>query len=56
MLASMHITIGLGKLAPLRQTLEDFAYFLGQTHGSPSHITEIVGIDAPHIYGYTDAC
>jgi hypothetical protein len=55
-LASAHITIGLGKLAPLRRTLEDFAYFMGQTHGSPSHITEIVGIDAPHIYGYTDAC
>jgi hypothetical protein len=46
----------LGKAASLRHTLEDFAYFLKQTHGNPSHIVEIVGVDAPHIYGYTDAC
>jgi hypothetical protein len=55
-LASAHITVGLGNKAPLRDTLEDFAYFLEQACNNPSHITEIVGTDLPHLYGYTDAC
>jgi hypothetical protein len=55
-LASAHITVGLGTKAPLRDTLEDFAYFLEQAYRNPSHITEIVGTDLPHLYGYTDAC
>jgi hypothetical protein len=55
-LASAHITVGLGDKSALRETFEDFAYFLEQTHRNPSHITEIVGTDLPHIYGYTDAC
>jgi hypothetical protein len=55
-LASSHITIGLGQQSALRHTLEDFAYLLGQAHRNPSHIAEIVGTDAPHVYGYTDAC
>jgi hypothetical protein len=55
-LASAHITVGLGKKAPIRETLEDFAFFLEQAHLNPSHIAEIVGTDLPHIYGYTDAC
>jgi hypothetical protein len=55
-LASAHITVGLGEKSALRETLEDFAYFIEQAHRNPSHITEIVGTDLPHIYGYTDAC
>jgi hypothetical protein len=55
-LASAHITVGLGKKAPIRETLEDFAFFLEQAHRNPSHIAELVGTDLPHIYGYTDAC
>jgi hypothetical protein len=55
-LASTHITVGLGSKSSLRQTLEDFAIMLDQTHGNPSHIVEIVGTDTPHVYGYTDAC
>jgi hypothetical protein len=50
-LASSHITIGLGQQSALRHTLEDFAYLLGQAHRNPSHIAEIVGTDAPHVYG-----
>jgi hypothetical protein len=49
LLASSHITIGLGQQSSLRHTLEDFAYFLEQAHGNPSHIVEIVGTDTPHV-------
>jgi phosphoribosylaminoimidazole (AIR) synthetase len=55
-LASAHITIGLGLQSSLRHMLEDFAYILDQAHGNPSHIVELVGTDAPHVYGYTNAC
>jgi hypothetical protein len=55
-LASSHITIGLGQQSSMRHMIEDFAYLLGQVHRNPSHIVEIVGTDAPHVYGYTDAC
>jgi hypothetical protein len=47
---------GAGGKSALRETLEDFAYFLEQAHRNLSHITEFVGTDLPHIYGYTDAC
>jgi hypothetical protein len=55
-LASAHITVGLGSKSSLRQTLEDFAFMINQAHGNPSHIAEIVGTEMPHVYGYTDAC
>jgi hypothetical protein len=56
MLASTHITVGLGMKAPLQCTIEDFADMLGFTHDNLSHIAEVVGTELPHIYGYTDAC
>jgi hypothetical protein len=55
-LSSTHITVGLGNKSSLRHTLEDFAYLLSQTQDNPLHISEIVGTETLHIYGYTDAC
>jgi hypothetical protein len=54
-LAAASITVGLGKTSRLREILEEFAFFLNQAHSNPSHITELVGPNLPHIYGYTDA-
>jgi hypothetical protein len=53
---SAHITVRLDNKVPLCDTLEDFVYFLKQAHWDPPHITEIVGTDLLHIYGYTNAC
>jgi hypothetical protein len=49
-LASAHITMGLGYKAPIQETLEDFAYFLEQAHLIPSHFAEIFGTNLPHIW------
>jgi hypothetical protein len=48
-------TVGLGRKSPLRPTLQDFKVLLRMANVAPSHITEIVGADLPHVYGYTDA-
>jgi hypothetical protein len=52
---SVGITISLGKHSKLREVLEDYALFLDKAHTSLSHITELVGPNLLHIYGYTDA-
>ncbi len=48
-------TVGLKKGSDLRCTLEAFRFFTGMARDRPSHITELVGPDLPHIYGYIDA-
>jgi hypothetical protein len=48
-------TVGLGRKSPLWPTLQDFKVLLTMANVAPSHITEIVGADLPHVYGYTDA-
>jgi hypothetical protein len=55
LLASPGITVGLGKNSALRSTLHDFTVLLRLANTAPLHITELVGSDLPHIYGYTDA-
>jgi hypothetical protein len=47
-------TIGLGKNSELREALEAFIPMLENAHTRPSHITELVGPDLPHFYGYVD--
>jgi hypothetical protein len=54
-LAAPATTVGLGKKSYLRTTLEDFLILLRLANIAPSHITELVGADLPHVYGYTDA-
>jgi len=39
----------------LRETLEDLIPLLEASYRTPSHITELVGPDLPHYYGYVDA-
>jgi hypothetical protein len=55
-LASKSNTIGLATNSALRATLVDMRTLLGLAYTHPSHITELVGEDLPHVYGYTDAC
>jgi uncharacterized membrane protein len=50
-LATHSTTAGLGRKSPLRETFQDFAHFLMLATNHPSHITEIVGSDLPHVYG-----
>jgi len=40
----------------VRETLEDLVPLLEASYHNPSHITELVGPDLPHYYGYVDAC
>jgi hypothetical protein len=49
-----HHTIGLGKNSDLREALEAFIPMLENAHTRPSHISELVGPDLPHFYGYVD--
>jgi hypothetical protein len=54
-LAAPATTVGLGRQSALRPTLNDFLILLRLANIAPSHITELVGADLPHVYGYTDA-
>jgi hypothetical protein len=47
-------TIGLSKSSALREALEAFVPMLENASNRPSHITELVGPDLPHYYGYVD--
>lgn len=48
-------TVGLGLGSPLRLTLAALRFFIQLSHERPSHISEIVAPDLPHVYGYIDA-
>ena len=48
-------TVGLGATSELRSTLLALRFFIDVAHHRPSHITELVAPDLPHIYGYVDA-
>ena len=48
-------TVGLGKASQLRETFIAFQVMLELGYAVPSHITELVPPDLPHIHGYVDA-
>ena len=48
-------TVGLKKGSILRETFATFACLLRDAQDNPSHITELVSPDLPHLYGMTDA-
>ena len=53
-LANLPPTIGIAKNSSLRETLTAFIPMLENAHTRPSHITELVPPDLPHVYGYVD--
>ena len=48
-------TVGLGLASELRPTFQAYRFFIQLAGERPSHISEIVGPDLPHVYGYIDA-
>ena len=47
--------VGLRPGGETRDALEAFAPMLEASHSHPTHISELVGPDLPHYYGYVDA-
>ena len=53
-LSSSKSTVGIGKTSGIREALEQMVPMLRNAQSRPSHITEIVPPDLPHVYGYVD--